>query len=393
MNIIDYLRKNTNKEINANIVNKIMQLAYICEDKIGEGFFGKVYTPLISSIATVVVSDKLTLRFPIVVKESKHTEGKFHIYNSKKRMYLYSDRDLTAESLILFFISKFWYDTIFPYGPFLVSIHWCNNNQNVLIDRLVTQRHGYMETVVTDHKGIQFVGTYHKSFNKLETIGTLFEAGFNKCDSDYNFTLDLYETKLKFNIVELVNYVILHFLVAVDYCDNKGLVLTDQHLDNIFISWISVDMIHVGSKYMRDVTDIYYKLGDGLVIKAPLRDILIKLGDIGSSVLKLKKDLWILGDVISEDDIASHVEKYFEQYVPSYMTALSGLRDILPHKVFNDSILNDIYTDKHISKYTHSTGYVEPHKFPTANDILRKYFTQYIVKNYPTDSNSVFLIK
>jgi len=393
MNIIDYLNKNTNKEIKENIANKIIEISQLCEDKIGEGFFGRVYTPLISPIATITINKKLSVRFPIVVKESKHTEGNFYILDGKKRMYIYSDRDLTAESIILFFISKFWYNTSFPYGPFLVSIHSCGANKNVLVDKLVTERHGYYYTVETVHTGINLVGELDNSFSKLETVGALLETALNKCDNNYNFILQLYNKKLKFNIVELVNYIVLHFLISVDYCTRKGLILTDQHIHNIFISWLASGTINIGNKHMISVTDIYYKLDNSTIIKAPLKNILIKLGDIGSSVLKLRNDLWIIGDVIKEQDVISHVEKYFDKYIPSYMTLFNGLHDILPHDMFSKSVLHDIYTDKHISKYTHLTGYVDPDKYPTASDLLYRYFTEYIVEKLPTDSKSVFLIK
>jgi hypothetical protein len=391
MNIIDYLIKSTNKEIKENIATKIMEISQLCEDKIGEGFFGRVYTPVISPVATVAINDKVSVKFPIVIKESKHTDGRFYVLNRKKRMYLYSDRELTAETIILFFISKFWYNASFPYGPFLVSIHWCGDNTDILVDKFVTERHGYYETIETEHTGINLITEFSSNFSKLETIGVLLEEALNKCDNNYNVMFRLYNKEIKFNLIELVDYIVLHFLIAVDYCDNKDLILTDQHPNNIFVSWIASGRVDVGSKHMSNVTDIYYKFDD-VIIKAPLKNILIKLGDIGSSVLKLKKDLWIMGDVINEKDVG-HIEKYFSKYVPSYMTFLSGLHDILPHKVFFQSSLHNIYDDKHIGKYTPLTGYVDPHNFPSPRDLLQKYFTKYIVKKLPTDSESVFLIK
>ena len=392
MNIIEYLNKNTNKEIKENIANKIIEISQLCEDRIGEGFFGRVYTPLISPIATVKINNKLSVKLPIVIKESKHTSGKFYTLDGKKRLYIYSDRELTAESIILFFISKFWYTTSFPYGPFLVSIHSCSEG-DALINKLVTERHGYYSTVEIVHTGINLIGELNNRLSKLETVGMLLEMALNTCDSNYNFTLRLYNKKLKFNLLELVNYIVLHYLIAVDYCSKKGLILTDQHIHNIFVSCITSGSVNVGYKNMSSVTDIYYKLDNNVIIKAPLEHILIKLGDIGSSVLKLRDDLWIIGDVVNEKDVVSHVEKYFDKYIPSYMDLLGGLRDILPNDLFYNSILRDIYTDTHISKHTHLTGYVDPNKFPTAGDLLCRYFTKYIVKKFPTDSKSVFLIK
>ena len=392
-NIINFLKNNNNKTIKDKIITEIAGLTYACQDKIGEGYFGKVYTPLIPNVGTIKLKNDTYTYVPIAVKEVTHN-GVFDFVDTKKRLYLYSDRELTCEAMLLYFISKYWYESKCPYAPFLVSVHKCfTDNQSALIDHLVTERHGIFESYDSFSQGVHIVGNGNTmdSTHKLETFYNLLHAGFDKYDDKYNFNIELMNAK--FNLIDMIDNLMLHTLIYMDYCTKHGLILVDQHLNNIFVSWIN-DTTTIGGKKMKPVKNIYYTIGKNEHIEAPVNLIIPKIGDVGSSVLKMRDDLWIVTDLINVRNVEK-ISKLFGSYVPPYLLMFDGLKNVVPYDVFSKTLLKDIYDDNKIisQNYSVMTQCVEPAKFPTESQLLKKYYKKYLVSDLPKDSETVFIVK
>jgi len=392
-NIINFLKNNNNKTIKDKIITEIAGLTYACQDKIGEGYFGKVYTPLIPNVGTIKLKNNTYTYVPVAVKEMMH-EGIFDFIDDKERLYLYSDRELTCEAILLYFISKFWYESKFPYAPFLISVHKCKTeNHSSLIDHLVTERHGVFESYQSWSKGNNIVangiemGTKHK----LETFYNMLHAGMDEYDDKYNFSVKSMD--VKFNLIDMIDNLMLHTLIYMDYCTKHGLILVDQHLNNIFISWIT-DVNTIGGKKMLPVKNIYYTIGKNEHIKAPVNIIIPKVGDLGSSVLKMRNDLWIVTDLINVKNI-DDISKLFDKYVPPYLLMFDGLKNVLPYDVFTKTLLKEIYDDNKIisQNYSYMTQCIKPDKFPTESQLLKKYYKKYLVSDLPKDSETVFIVK
>lgn len=395
-NIINFLKSNKNKTIKESVIHEIASLTRVCQEKIGEGYFGKVYAPVIPNVGMVKLKNNNYAYMAVAVKELMHN-GTFDFVEEGKTLYLYSDRELTCEGIILYFVSKFWYESKLPYAPFLISVHKCvDENTMSLIDHLVMERHGILGNVSVQSKGMGILtnGVKHDFSNKLETFYHLLEVGLSTCDNNYNFTIDMGDNKVSFNLVDMIDNILLHVLIYMDYCNEHGLTLMDQHLNNIFISWTGYDNKMVGEKSMLPVKNIYYKINKNEHIEAPIKNIIPKIGDVGSSVLKLRDDLWIIADLLTKDRIPN-LKKMLDKYVPSYVLLLEGIKNTVPYDLFSKTIVKNIYDDNDVIRNNYSviTAYVELDKFPTEKTLLKKYFSKYLVSSVPKDDETVFIVK
>lgn len=395
-NIIKYLEKAGVDTIRKEIYNKIGSMTYVCEERIGSGFFGRVYAPTISPFMYVTVKDNTRVQLPIVVKESLHPDGYFGVRSATKakKVYLYSVKDITAEAIMLYFISKFWYEVKLPYAPFIVSVHKCNfegGMENLPIDHIVTERQGLFDMVSVDFKGEFTDIDIPRKYSRFEHLGHLIDAGINLCDEKYNFALN--NGKIKMNIINLINMSVLHVLIAMDYCTRRGLMLTDQHMGNIFVHWID-EWSAVGGRSITKMREICYKLPSGKTVLAPVEHILIKIGDIGTSCLKLNKKVWIMGDVVEDtDQNFDHIIKQYSKYYPPYMKMFGNLKQNMPYDIFKQTIVHDIFKkDKHIGGYSDAIGYVDVDKFPREHELIEQYYTEYITNKKIQDSESTFVI-
>jgi hypothetical protein len=399
MNIIDYLQKNKNSDIKKDIYDKLYLITQKCTDNISEGYFGKVYTPLLSPFIEINVKG-MSIRMVAAIKQIQH-EGSFNYLEKKNRLYLYSDRDLTAEAIILFYVSKWWYNSMMPYSPFLANVHNCFNRDSSPIDHLVTQRYGMFKDISTEKLGPNLYnnGSPIEFSHKMETLWNVLLHGLNTCDDKMIFDVPA-DDYLKFpggklNLVDFMDNIILHTLIAFDYFQRSGIALLDQHSSNIVLEWIG-EYSTVGAKSMSKVKNIYYPTGKkGEYIVAPVNMCIPKLIDLGSSVLKLRDDLWIIADLITPDN--HPYLNIFRHNVPMYHKLFDNFICMLPYNVFKKTKLYKIYEENEmIGKYNENTlGAYEFEKMPTPLDLLTEFYKEQLTtldtKTVNEDEN--FIIK
>ncbi len=129
--IVQFIKKSDFETIKGELLNKIYNNSY-CTEKLGEGYFGKVYSPVIGKQEKVETNGK-TISLPIVVKEiqdPRNTEDIF-IEQINKKIYIYSPNNITMEAIILSYTNKLWHKKLSPHLPFMIGYSCCDNDKKI----------------------------------------------------------------------------------------------------------------------------------------------------------------------------------------------------------------------------------------------------------------------
>ena len=108
-NIVNFINQSNFQTIKYNLLNLIYNQRR-CEEILGEGVVGIVYTPQISKFEKISIKNK-SIFLPIAVKKAK-TSDDIIIELIKKKLYIYSYNNLTIETIILAYINELWYKKI-----------------------------------------------------------------------------------------------------------------------------------------------------------------------------------------------------------------------------------------------------------------------------------------
>ena len=402
MNVIKYLFDNNNKFLKENLANYLNNITEDCFSYINEGFFNEVKTLNIPNKITVNIKNK-KIFLDTVIKSNKHKEGSFNLYERKDMLFITSDLDSTCEAIILLFMSQFWYDSKNPYTPFLFSIYKCERllyTSGKIIDTLVLEKYGLKESFIYKQQkiGLNLENLNFTNYRDINTRFTNFHEllyySYHYHDKDFNFELKQNSKIYKFNLIELIDNTFLHVLIALDYFEEYNLILLDQHIQNIFLQWINDDTF-IGEKNISKLKNIYYNLDKETLIEAPVNNFIIKLGDVNVSILKLKKDLTIIGD-LSDVENLSVLDKmtYYDNHIPNYKDFILNIKN-LPFYIFEKTKIYKILKNDDLLKNL-SWAFPGIHnydKFITKKELIKKYYSEFIVKKNITKDENNFIIE
>ena len=116
---------------------------------------------------------------------------------------------------------------------------------------------------------------------------------------------------------------------------------------NIFIHWLN-DNSYFGEKNIKDLEEIVYKVGKKYY-KIKTFGLLLIIGDTGTFVAKIKKDIILAGQIWNVTENYKLLEKRFD---PSYtaITFLEINHKLLTRKEYEKTICKNILNSELISE-------------------------------------------
>jgi hypothetical protein len=182
MNLVEFIDKNNIDVIMKELPTMINKMSEYCDKVMGRGYFGEVTKREIGSHVNVTVNDS-TINMPVVIKkmQSQHV-GAFNMQIINDILYIYSDKDITCEAIILYYVSKLWYKGTNPHLPFMIGFGKCSNLNNILIDQIILEKYGLSKPLTFPIKSIEMpIGVFSDMIvpedtikNDLTTLNNLF---------------------------------------------------------------------------------------------------------------------------------------------------------------------------------------------------------------------------
>jgi hypothetical protein len=309
-NIIEFIKKSNINKIKEELPNILFDDKTYCDKIIGQGMMGEVIVSKIGN-TTNLKTNGMTINVPVVIKKS-HIDGDFDMKIIDNDLYVYGYKNITTEAILLLYMLDLWHKKLSPHLPIIVGYGSCakqNTSFNeigekpkppqskVIINKIITERQGLDEQIkikikndnfnegVFWHPGpdYEFFESNMATMNDLLTYINLFRE---------NDIISLPNSE-SCNIIKLCDYIAISFLHTYEILSAHNITLFDMHPGNIFIHWLNKKS-YMGNMYIGDIKNIIYKFDDKF-IKIKTHGFIIKIGDVGSSIVHPKKDVYILG--------------------------------------------------------------------------------------------------
>jgi hypothetical protein len=403
--ILEYLESASIDDIEKNIVPQLKN-DVVCDKFIGEGYMGIVSESAIGPTVKMMIGKK-EIEIPVVIKKSKkNSESIFGTYKGKTRLIVYSFQDITAEAIILLAIKRLWVKQESPHLPLMVGYGTCGDN---FINTIITEKQGLKEEYVYPKDYVDDSPLYIENSktepNIRTSMTTLRELLYfvmanlesrNTSLESRNTFLDGDKCVLPNGVVcdvpKLVDYICISYLHTYNLLFDNGIALFDMSLDNIFIHWLN-DSSYMGERNIKNTEFIYYKSNTTQkYIEINTYGFLLKVGDIGCSIYKIRDDLFVLGmagnprlcdDII--DDIYNKVYTY-----GSFLFSVNMF--LTPHNIRTKTNIYEIICnppfDGYLFNYTPTKRIMK--SIPSPNELLSK-FTKYMVDEPQKNDKSIII--
>jgi hypothetical protein len=353
--IIDFIMTEPIKKIINDLPRILVDEKNWCDKIIGEGMMGKVSISEIGNTVEFKLKDK-NIIIPVVTKKARQA-GIFGMKIIKKKLYIYSYENIVTEALILLFTRKIWHKMISPHLPLIIGFGSCDKNINTILDTIITERHGLDEPVEIKKDG--YIETplifpeYNREHENKSTLATLYELMIyiNLKKKGNSVILPNSETC---DIIELCDYLTISYLHTHDLLLKNNITLYDMHNSNIFIHWLNKNS-YMGDKNIQNIKYIIYKFNDKY-IKIKTFGLILKIGDIGASILQPRTDIVILG--LAGGDIEKHYNLVDQLVKPNY-TCHKFLYNI------QSSLSTNLYEKTIAYKILSSYPYAEINRYKT----------------------------
>jgi hypothetical protein len=383
INIVNYLKKAKISDIQKHLIEYLSNNKY-CVKILGEGAFGKVYVPSINQYQKIETNKKI-IELPIVIKEIKKKDIQndkeiFDLIVVNKKLYIYGNMSIMPEVLILLFNNELWHKKKSPHLPFLIGYSSCDSDK---INMLMTEKHGLKTNIVQKLDTFDEGNLWHSKSNKskifdsnLNTLKDLFYYVMINMKNNYV----VLPNKIKCNIIELFDYICISYLHTHNLYQKNNIYISDMHMKNIFIHWLS-DESYLGDTNIGNIEYINYKIGKKIYgIKT--FGFLIKTGDLGTSIIKVRKDVIIVGQGINIEKNYKIID-YLMNTNYNVFWFIRRLSRVLPLSISNQLVLNEIMNSHPYDKLESSIGTVTYdflNKFKSPTDLLA-YYHKYEIKN------------
>ena len=341
--LYDLLTKGSHDDIKKKLLSEIYNIAYYCENIVGEGFFGKVKVPAVGPYMSIKIDNNIIV-LPVVIKEAKANVG-FFIDEIDKTLIINSTSNMTCEALILFILSKAWYKEQNLHLPFLMGLGSCNQ-QVTGISHIILEKCGLPDSIVTIDRANYFGNPHTISADNPIILSYLSNiAGL----VDYlmvnqtNDMMCLLPNEKNIHMPEIIDNICIFYLHTTHFLWEKfGLTLGDQHVENVFIHWINA-MSRCGKRQLNNLEYISYDVGKSF-IKVKTHGMIYKIGDVGISVMNVQKTVMILGNISNGDNMTECLKYKNKCYC--FWDFILNFLSLLPPSLINKTIISKII-DKH----------------------------------------------
>jgi len=399
--ILDFISKSSKEKISDEL-SSIITYNVFCSIILGEGFSGKTYIPNINKTIPYMVGKK-QIDLPIIVKESKNIDNPQRyfgtdIYDSK--LYITGYADMTTELLILLYVKKLYNKTV--HLPLVLGYGTCSSSNYSLVNRIILYKYGLDQPVQIDLRGKIFNEDkmWHKPRKEpteifTSSLSTLRELlTFIHYSKKSDGSVELPNGIKCDNIAELFDYICISYLATHELLVKNGIYPSDMHNSNIFIHWLDVNSYYDKTN-IKNTKEIFYKVGKKLY-KIKTFGFVIILGDTGTFILDVKKDVIIAGQIY---DIKNNY-KLISRRMTSNHTAFDFIYNnynFLTNNEFSQTIAYKILNLEPYCSYPlvswHLLGWNNTYldKLKTSDELIEFYYEKYGVKKYTKTKTNILI--
>ena len=301
--IVNFIEDATFEEIQKwlNIFLRFTHGGNMCDQYLGSGFIGSVKRNAFGPTYTLHYDNNVDVTIPIVIKQT-NVENELATIIIDNDLYIYNSRGINVEAIIMYFMKPLIMLKLSPHLPLIIEHGKCMENENQPVDRIVAEMHGLGEEIYMHLKGFYESPMWRPNpiyDPENPFIVTTFTTIADMClyiniKSGANDEMIL-PNKVTCNVIELLDYMAISYLVTYDLMTKFNIHLLDMHPDNIFIHWLNKNSF-MADQYIGNTKYIFYKVGD-VFYKIKTFGLLLKLGDVGACIIHPKKDLYIVGQV------------------------------------------------------------------------------------------------
>lgn len=386
VDIVDFIN-NLNLDTTDRELLDVLDNKTYCDKTLGQGAFGYVYAPNVSTSMQVTTSSNKKITMNVVVKKA-HENRNLFVKNIDDHMYIYGDMNITLEAIILSYINKLWHKKLSPHLPFMVGYSTCSRN-NLFVDQIITERHGLLDNVEVDVGGHDGWGIFWGASDE-----TIFNSSLSTLFDFIKYLLiaknEKNETVLpngkKVNIVKLIDYLCISYLHTHNLLHKNNIIISDMHFQNVFVHWLNKDS-YLDDQYIGDAKYVYYKFGKK-IIKIETFGILLKIGDVGLSIVVPNEHVTILGQ-------AREPEKYLYQLgqitKPNYFVFrfFAGFKYSLPFSIYKKTVAYKIFSTYPYNEFVGEISFTNTllENLSTPNELL-EFYEKYHVSEIDKQKNT-----
>lgn len=389
-NLYNLLTKGTHDEIKEYLMFELLNIGKYCTKILGKGYFGTVYESPIGKTAPILIDNK-KYDIDVVTKITNHTNGFVKFYEVDKTLIIYGSNTITCETIMLFMISRLWYQGLNLHLPFMVGFNMCDSD---VVKSIILEKYGITDTILlaADDYHImpyKYLNSTDKYSSRLSTAQNLFDYLLLNINDDLNCKLFNDEIVNLPSIID--NFCIFYLHTSAFLWETLKMTLNDQHTNNIFIQWLKPEHI-CGKKNIGNIKYIYYQINKDKFIKTNVNTFIFKIGDIGCNFIVLPNDTMIVGDLPLPDKLDGML--LYKTKIYTYMDALCGLFMNIPAYILNKTkIFQYLLGNKELSKFIPFLGYKkECHDIlPSELQLLELVYSDKITKK-PESNNDNFIV-
>jgi len=392
-NIIKFIHSQSLLTIKNNLFNNMKNDKY-CDKFLGKGMLGEVIVPGISPIVIIKINN-INITIPIVIKKAnKNDEMMLNIKIINKKLYIYAYANITTEVIILSYINELWYSKISPHLPFMIGYSCCENNNETFVDKIITERHGLENNITINLDGFDENPMWHPKKNNdnslifTSNMATMHDLIKYIIIKNVNNKIVLPNNK-KCDIIKLFDYLTISYIHTHYLLQKHNIIISDMHSHNIFIHWINANS-YLGDTCLDNTKYINYQFGNK-IIKIKTYGLLLKIGDVGTSIITPRKDVFIIGQAV---DLEKNMHIIDQIIKPNYN--VRWFLDIFKHNL-PDNIYGKTIACKILSAYPYNemVNYM-PFSYKLLNDWLTPFemldkFDKYFIDKVDKHDNTLMV--
>ena len=395
--IVNFLKTAKKNKIKNELYDMLQNKEY-CPTILGEGRFGKAYIPEINK-TMLYKNGKTELHLPVVIKDTlDNPDGYFNIDIINKTLYINGFNNITTEVIILMFVRNIYNKTV--HLPLLLGYGTCSKSK--VVDKIITFKFGldekYEKNVsdkVYNEKPMFMKPRKEKAqifSSYLTNVKELIEYIYYNKNKDGTIKLP---NGIICNISELFDYISISYLVTHHLLVENNVFPSDMHSENIFIHWLN-DNSYYKDKKIKNITEIVYKINKKLY-KIKTFGFVIILGDLGMSLIKIRKDVILVGQIWDIKKNYGLIERCMR---PEYncIDFIKETSMMLAFDEYKNTIAYKILSDKPYSQYPQEqwyllgllTDYLD--KLKPSLKLLEYYNKKYGIDKYNEHKNNILII-
>ena len=392
-NIIEFIKKQSLSTIEKDLL-KLMDNQKYCDKILGKGLLGEVFVPGIDSNVTITIK-KTQINIPIVIKKSnQHDNSEIGIKMINNKLCIYAYLNITLEAIILSYINELWYKKLSPHLPFMVGYSCCNNKDKISVDKIITEKHGLKDNVVIELEGYNENPIWHPPRDNKNPM--VFDSNIATLSDLMKYTIIkmkngkvVLPNNIKCDVIKLMDYLTISYIHTHNLLQTHNIVISDMHPHNIFIHWLNKNS-YLGDTCINNTKYINYQFNDK-IIKIKTYGLLLKIGDVGTSIVMPRNDILILGQAY---DLEKNIHLVDQMIKPNY-----NVRQFLD--IFKWDLPGSLYVKTIAHKILSAYPYNEIVNFlPLNHNLLKDYLTpyemlekfdKYFVNKYDKDNDTLIV--